>query len=265
MAVPRKLTFTFAALMTTQSLAGVIAPEHYRDVGWIKATWFGNDWLTLLVAVPLLLISTVGAQRGSARAFLAWAGAIGYGVYNYAFYLLGAALNVFFPLYVASVVLAAVILIIALGRFDPATIALKVRPVVPMRLIAGSFVTIGLGLAAVWTAMWGAYVFAGRPTPVDPDAFRLVAALDLSMMVPALVSAGVLLWRRRPWGIVLAAIAGVQGTLYLAVLSTNSVIAIRRGFATWPGELAIWAPLGAVTGSVTLLLLVSIRPWDKAR
>jgi len=26
-------------------------------VEWIKATWFGNDWVTLMVAVPLLVIA----------------------------------------------------------------------------------------------------------------------------------------------------------------------------------------------------------------
>jgi hypothetical protein len=264
MGVPRKLSFTLAALMISQSLTGLMGPQYYRDVEWIKATWFGNDWLTLVVAVPLLLMSTVGAQRGSARAFLVWAGAIGYGVYNYAFYLLGAALNVFFPLYVAALVLAAVILIITLGQVDASSVALKAPPIVPVRLVGGAFVMIGVGLAAVWTAMWAAYVFAGRPTPVDPDAFRLVAALDLSLMVPALVSGGVLLWRRRPWGVVLSAIAGVQGSLYLVVLSVNSWIAIERGLAAWPGELVIWGPLAAVTGTVTVLLLWSVRAPNEA-
>jgi hypothetical protein len=265
MLVPRKLTLTLAALMTLQSLTGLIAPEQYRDVQWVTATWFGNDWLTLVVAVPVLLMSSAGAQRGSPRAFLVWAGAIGYGVYNYAFYLLGAALNVFFPVYVASVVLAAVILIVTLGRLDPSASAVKVSPLAPVRLIGGAFMTIGLGLAVVWTAMWAAYVFAGRATPVSPDAFRLVAALDLSMMVPALVGGGALLWRRRPWGVVLAAIAGVQGSLYLAVLSINSAIAIRRGLATWPGELVIWGPLAAITATVTLALLSSVAPAYKRR
>jgi hypothetical protein len=264
MGVPRKLTLTLAALMMAQSLAGAMAPEQYRDVEWIKATWYGNDWLTLIVAVPLLLTSGGVAGRGSSRAFLLWAGAVGYAVYNYAFYLLGAALNVFFPIYVVCVVLAAVMLILTLGKLDAATMTLSARPPAPLPLIGASFVVIGLGLAVVWTAMWAAHVFAGRPTPVDPEAFRLVAALDLSMMVPALVSGGVLLWRRRPWGVVLAAIAGVQGSLYLAVLSINSLIAIERGLAKWPGELVVWAPLAALTVTVTLLLLVSVRPRNKA-
>ena len=218
MGVPRKLTITLAAPMTAQSLTGLMAPEQYRDVEWIKATWYGNDWLTLIVAVPLLLMSSVAARRGSPRAFLLWAGAVGYAVYNYAFYLLGAALNAFFPVYVVCVVLAAVMLILTLGNLDTAAMTLRARPAAPLSLIGGSFVIIGLGLAVVWTAIWAAHVFAGRPTPVDPEAFRLVAALDLSMMAPALVCGGVLLWRRRPWGVVLAAIAGVQGSLYLAVL-----------------------------------------------
>jgi len=51
-------------------------------------------------------------------------------------------------------------------------------------------------------------VFAGRPTPIEPEAFKIVAALDLSLMVPALTCGGVLLWNRHPWGYVLASIAG---------------------------------------------------------
>ena len=95
MGVPRKLTHTLAALMAAQSLTGVMAPEQYRDVEWIKATWYGNDWLTLIVAVPLLLMSSLGARRGSARAFLLWAGAVGYAVYNYAYYLTAKRVNAY--------------------------------------------------------------------------------------------------------------------------------------------------------------------------
>jgi hypothetical protein len=264
MNVPGKPTLTLAALMAAESVLGVTLADRYRDVDWIKATWLGNDLLTLIVAVPLLVFSGLAAQRGSFRGFLLWAGGVGYAVYNYAFYMLGAALNVFFPFYVISFVLAAVILIITLGRFEPSSVAFTFRRRARLPLIGGALVMIGSGLAVTWTAMWFAHVFAGRPTPVDPDAFRLVAALDLSLMVPALVSGGVLLWRRRPWGVVIAAIAGVQGSLYLAVLSINSLIAISRGLAVWPGELVIWGPLGTATVTVTSMLLLSIQPVTKA-
>ena len=98
----------------------------------------------------------------------------------------------------------------------------------------------------------------GRPTPVEPEAFKLVAALDLSLMVPALGVGGVLIWRRMPWGLVISAIASIQGALYLFVLSVNSVVAIHRGL-TAPGELPIWGTLTIFTGSVATVLLASVR------
>jgi hypothetical protein len=58
--VPRKLTLALAGLMAVQAVVGLTASDHYRDIARIKATWFGNDWLTLVVAVPLLLVSGIG-------------------------------------------------------------------------------------------------------------------------------------------------------------------------------------------------------------
>jgi hypothetical protein len=52
-----------------------------------------------------------------------------------------------------------------------------------------------------------------RPTPIDPEPFKVVAALDLSLMVPALGIGGVLLWKRRPSGYLIATIAAIQGVV----------------------------------------------------
>jgi hypothetical protein len=105
--------------------------------------------------------------------------------------------------------------------------------------------------------MWGAYAFAGRPTPIEPEVFKIVAALDLSLMVPTLAVGGVLLWRRQPWGYLIATIAAIQGALYLLVLSVNSAIAISRGLAAAPGELPFWGPLASFTTLAALVLLRS--------
>jgi hypothetical protein len=69
-------------------------------------------------------------------------------------------------------------------------------------------------------------VFAGRPTPVQPEAFKVVAALDLTLMVQALTLSGVLPWMRLPWGYVLGAIGSIQGAP--AVIATESIPDIAR-------------------------------------
>jgi hypothetical protein len=255
----RRLTTALLVVMSSQALMGLLFQTAYRDVDWIRATWFGNDWVTLVVAVPLLIHGLVRAASGSTRGLVLWLGLIGYAVYNYAFYLFGAALNAFFLLYVVTLVVAVVLLILALAHINATRVADSFHPSTPVRLIGGAQVFVGIALASVWIATWAAYVFAGRPTPVVPEAFRLVAALDLVLMVPALTSGGILLWRRMPWGFVMAAIASIQGTLYLFVLSINSVVAIQRGLAPPPGELPIWGPLTVFMTIVTLVLLAGIR------
>ena len=244
--------------MAVQAVLGLAFPGAYRDLEWIRATWSGNDRVSLLVAVPMLVVALAAARRRSARGTLLWLGLLGYAGYNYAFYLFGAALNAFFPIYVALVVLSVAALVLALARLD--VDQLSPVPVGRVRAVAGYLAVVGVGLAGVWLIAWAGYAFAGRPTPVEPEAFKVVAALDLTVMCPALVTGGVLLWRARPWGVVVAVLACVQGALYLLVLSVNAVVAVAHGIARAPGELPLWGPLALATAAAAALLLAGTRP-----
>ena len=256
---PYILSLWLAALMAAQSLLGRIFDGQYRDAEWIRATWFGNDLVTLLLVIPLMIAALVLLRCDSIRGQLVWLGVLGYGVYNYAYYLLGAALNVFFPLYVVLFVLFVVTLILALSRLDAMRVAASIRAKTPVRIIGGYLIFVAAGLSLVWFGMWAAYIFAGRPTPIETEAFKLVAALDTAIIVPMFAFGGILLWRRNPWGGILAGMAGIQGSLYLVVLSVNSAIAILRGLAEAPGELPIWGILAISTATITGVLLRNVK------
>jgi hypothetical protein len=262
--ISHRLTLALACLMVAQAGLGLAFREEYRDAAWITATWFGNDWFTLVVAAPTLLVAGARARQGSTRGWLVWVGLLGYGVYNYAYYLLGAALNVFFPLYVAGSVLSAGALILVLSCANITAIAGDFSATTPGRTVGGYLIAVGLGLAGVWLTLWAAHVFAGRPTPATPEVFKLVAALDLTMMAIPLVAAGVLLWGRHPWGFVLSCLTGIQSALYLTVLSVNSIVAIKLGVVQPPGELPVWAPLAVATATAVVALLAHVRPATSA-
>lgn len=261
------MTTVLALLMLVQALLGLLLPGHYRDAAWIRAAWWGDDWFTLLAAVPLLGAGSRAAARGSARGTLLVLGIAGYAIYDYLFYLFGAALNSFFPLYVANVLAAGLTLVSTLSRLTAASGAPALSPEAPARTIGAYLAFVGSGLAVVWFGFWPAFAFAGRPTPIEPEAFKVVAALDLGLMVPALWAGGVLLRRRHRWGLVMAAIAAIQGAMYLLVLSLNSTIAIRRGPAAAPGELPIWGPLAVFTSLAAIVLLRNgpVSPAARAR
>lgn len=260
---PFILSWMLAGFMTVQSILGRALPEQYRDTEWIRTTWIGNDWITLVVGTPLLVAALLLTRRGSIRGLLLWLGMLGYGVYNYAFYLFGAALNVFLPLYLAAFVLSAAALILALSRFPVREVTTWFKPRMPVRLIGGYLTFVAFGLTAVWMVAWAAYVFDGQTPPGGPEAFKVVAALDITLMVPPLAVGGILLWRRSPWGYVIATIAGVQGTLYLFILGVNSAVSIARDLEQAPGQLPIWGPLVVATAIATALLLVNAEGGDK--
>ena len=94
---------------------------------------------------------------------------------------------------------------------------------------------------------------------METEAFKLATALNTTIMVPALAFGGVLLWRRSAWGYIVAAIAGIQDSLYLLVLSINSAVEILRGRAKAPGQLPVWGTLAVITTAATILLLESVR------
>ena len=259
------LSVVVVLLMAVQAVSGLAFPELYRDEGFVRDTWFGNDWITLVLGVPLLGAALLLERRGSVRGRLLWFGALGYSLYNYAFYLLGATLNHFFPLYVLLSVLSVVALILALTHTTVSEVAAHFSARTPVRLIGGYLVFVAFGLTSMWLVTWALHVFGGQPTPVAPEAFRLVAALDLAVTVPALAAGGWLLWRQKAWGYVIAVIVGVKSSLYLLLLSLNSLFFIQRGLAEAPGELPMWGSLALATCAATALLLVNVQgQWNRS-
>jgi hypothetical protein len=100
-------------------------------------------------------------------------------------------------------------------------------------------------------------------------ASAIVAALMIASSALGLLFPGAYrdaAWIRAAWfgndwvTLVVAAIAAVQGALYLLVLAVGSLVAVARGLAPAPGEAPLWGTLALVTAGAAGLLLASVRP-----
>ncbi len=251
-----RLSLLVAALMALQAIGGMIAPNLYRDEAFALNAWRLNDPVTLLLAIPTLVGALLLARRGSLRATLVWLGALQYCVYNYAFYLFGAALNVFFPLYVALFTLSTAALIFGFVGLDVGRIenALSARTA---RFAAAYLAFWAFVLGVAWTGQWAAFVFDGQVPAIGEEPFRLIAALDLALVVAPVGLAAVWVWQRRAWGFVIAIVLLVKGVLYSILLSTASLPLFGTG---WGGDplLPLWLLLlvGAGASLATLLARV---------
>lgn len=254
-----------AVAMGVQGLWGLLVPSLYNDGGWIAVAWFGNDLITLLFVMPLLLAGFLRWQKTrSAKAAAFVLAALCFAFYNGLFYLLGAVLNAAFPLYAAIVLLAGSILCVALlGPIGDSLRHARLSPVAG-RISGAGLALIGLCLGAVWLAFWFGDTFLGAELPTDEPVFRLVAALDLTIIAPLLTTGGLLALTTSSIGALIAPMAALFGVFYLCVLTLNSALLIRAGLAVSPGELPIWLPILAALSVIAALLWRAIIPLTES-
>jgi hypothetical protein len=212
-------------LVVVAAGAGLLAPGVYRDAPVWVAQARGQDLVTLVVALPLLVAGLIGVERGSGRSTLLWIGVVGYLAYAYATYAFGAHFNGLFLVYVGIFGLALYTLVLGLLGVDAAGLAGTFRRSTPTRLVGGSLIGMGALTAVLWLAEDVPAVLSSRVPATVADAGLLtnpIHVLDLAIVLPGAVLTGALLVRRRPWGFVLGAYFLVKfATLGLAIISMS--------------------------------------------
>lgn len=244
-----------SVLMAIQAIAGTFWSGVYRDEGFALDAWRVNDPVTAFVAVPLALAALALAARGSLRAHLVLLGTMQYGLYNYAFYLFGAALNAHFLLYVAAFVAAGVALIAGLTALDVAAIGRALAPRWPARPLAAYLAFWAGTLGVAWVAQALAFAATGQEPALGGDVFRLIAALDLSLVVAPVAVAAAWLWARRTWGYLLAVVMHVKGAVYALLLAIGSALGGPVAQGGGDGLLGIWVVFAV--GSLASLVVLA--------
>ena len=250
-----------AALAAIASLAGLVIPTIYRDQSeWMRATLLGNDFVTLLIAVPLLIAAFVRTRQGSRRAELAFLAALGYMIYNYSFYLFGASLNPVLPVYAVVLVLSAYALMTSLYRIDIAEVVADFTPSWRETAVAGFMIVAGAGLLLAWITQWAGILFIAMNPVIGETGVQLSAASDFTFLVPLLLFGGFLLWKRREWAYVVAPLVTIPATMIVASRALDSTIMAMHGMR---GGLAfpIWGACSVVGLVAIVLLFGEIAPF----
>lgn len=163
----------------------------------------GQDLISLVFGVPLLLGCVKQSQAGSLKAVLLWTGLLFYFAYSYYFYVVGVKLNPLFWAYIAIVGLSLYCLLGLLVALQGVNLEGRISRRTPVRAIALFF---GV-MAGVFTALWVGLTLSRllTDTPLSPVE-RQVIGLDGMVLMPLMFIGGWLLWRRQAWGYLLAGI-----------------------------------------------------------
>ncbi len=177
------------------------------------------DVINLFIGLPLFAVAIYLNQRNSLRGRLLLGGLLFYFSYVYVLAMTGYSFNRLFLVYVAIFALSAVTFFINLHDIDVGRLPAQISPRFPHRLFIGFTFIMGALLVFLWL---------GRIIPImvndqfPPDMAGMTTPVsqgfDLGMVVPLLLSTGILLWRRSPWGYLLASISLSYGLLMCITL-----------------------------------------------
>lgn len=261
------LSIIVAVLAAAAALGGLLLDGLYLNNQFVNLVWQATDAVTLLLALPLLVIGMALTRRGSLRGLLVWLAMLDYMLYNYAYYLFSAAFNWFFLIYLAIYVLSIVALITALLKVDARWIGAQFSPKTPARWISGFMLFVAVGLTAIYTIMSVGFIVSGTaPELIEKTGHitSVVFALDLSLVVPVFAVGAIWLWQRRPWGYIIAGFSLVKGAVYNLVLAFVSLYAGSNGFPEAAAEVPLWLTLSLGSLVAAIFLLANIRQGQES-
>jgi len=246
-------TVAILVLSVVATLLGFLRQGHYRDAEYHLAQIFGQDVVTLGLGVPLLAVGLWFAVRGSLRGYVVWLGALGYMLYTWASYALMLYFNEFFLGYVALFGLSLYAFVGGILHLDPDAVRSRLDGRLPARLVIAYLVGMGLFIAAGWLAEIVPATLDGTvPESVELAQVptSVIYAMDLAVLLPAVLLVAVWLRQRRAWGFVFTGVLLVKfATLGLAVLAMEAR-SIQTGVA---GETGMIAVFGFITVASAVL------------
>lgn len=217
-------------LLVVSSIVGLLygAGGFYEPYPASLAGLVGQDGVTLVVGIPLLIASMWLTTRGSVSGLLLWAGALFYFAYSYFFYVVGS-FNALFLIYIGIVSTSFYGLLSLLFAIDPERLRDRFGARTPTRQVGGFLI----GISLLFVLMWGGMIITSAVAGTRPDeVLREVVIIDLTVLLPLLFVGGLRLWRREAWGYVLG------GLLLVKVLATGSALAFTTALgAWWAGEI----------------------------
>ena len=164
------------------------------------------DLITLFLAIPVLIISFVLYRQGSLRGGLVLTGALAYFLYNYISQGFGAAYNNLFLVYTLLFSASLFGLILALASFELHTLPAHFAETLPRRGIGIFLIVSGVILSLIWIVLSIFPALLQSKAPIEAYYYTtfLTGILDIGIVAPALLIAGVLILRRAPLGYLLA-------------------------------------------------------------
>ncbi|GAA5522392.1 hypothetical protein LQ318_11635 [Aliifodinibius salicampi] len=215
-----------------------------------------QDYITLFVAVPLLLISLLWARKNSVRGRFLLAGTLGYFLVTYLFYLVMGMYNILFLIYTALLGISFFAFVQTLLSIDLSSLSERFRASTPVKWLGGFLIFNSMAIGMMWLGVVVPPLLDGSVIPVQVEHYTtlIVQGLDLGLLLPLSFVAGLLFMQKRPFGYLLAPVYYIFLSIMMAALTAKIIAMGMLGQSIMPAIVIIpLVSIIAIVGSVLIL------------
>ena len=253
-----------ALLAAIANISGLFWKNLYQnDTISITAQMMGQDLITLVIVLPLLVLSIYLIARKSLKGKLMWMGIMFYFIYTYASMSFLASYNQLFLVYVA-------IFALSLYTFMGELLTMKIENIKETfapgninKITAIFLILAGLMLAGMWISMIvGSLISGVAPPALESYTTLVIQALDLAVVVPASIIAGYLLIKNKLWGYILASIFLIKASLLGTAILSMILFMVLKGVNVAMAQVIFFFLLTAVGIIIALAFYNNIQEND---
>lgn len=246
--------YTFSTLYgETAQIYGQGLYEH--DTIFSAGASQGADLVALFVALPLLIISFVLYQRGSLRGGLLLTSALAYYLYYSASLGFVVAYNKLYLVYLGLFSASFFAFLLSFTMFDLSNLPAHISHRLPRRGMAIFMFVAGLGTAFIWLSdVANALGANGVPEALGVNISLITYTIDVGIIAPACLLAGVQLLRRAPIGYLLTGILTIMLALIGVMVIGQTIMQLKIGVELSPGQLVGMVGTWVVMGGIAVWL-----------
>lgn len=222
-----------------------------------------QDYVTLIVGIPLLLVSFFRSGKNSLRERFLLAGTSGYFLVTYLFYMCMAMYNKLFLIYIILTSASFFALASTMFSLNSEQLSSYFSQKLPVKLIGGFLIFNTIAIGLLWLSVILPPLIEGviYPAALEHYTTLIVQGLDLSFLLPLAFIAGVLFIKKKPFSYLLAPVYMIFLSLLMTALTAKVIGMALSSISTGPAIVVI--PLLNISAIIcSILIMKNIKEME---
>ncbi|MBO1306875.1 hypothetical protein JZO70_11925 [Enterococcus sp. 669A] len=199
-----------------------------------------QDMVTLFLGVPFLLSSLYLSNKDSIKGKFLLTGVLGYFLYTYATYCFVAMYNNFFLLFTLLMGLSFFAFVINLSSLNAIQLNQYFSKMTARKYVSCSIILFGFAIGLMWLGRLFPALSGGVPEGLEHYTTLPIQALDLGIVVPAMIISGFSLLKEKKLGYLLAPVMIIKGITLLLAVDAMAISMLISGAEVSPAELIVF-------------------------